>query len=176
MALQETPARHRPNVLFWLSGLPLILGGAGIMLFGLLTAVSAVPRDAPQLSDLGLRPDARGAFEPIVDGFAVFIIGCTVLTVGRYLWRAARRRGWRDRLGRLLIIVGYLVVTVALLVFTRFILEAFGANDMDGTGRTLLQGLIICAAIAVPGVLITVPGFRLAREVPLMEADVNVGL
>jgi hypothetical protein len=110
----------------------------------------------------------------LVDGFAVFVIGCTVMTVGRYLWRGARRRGWRDRLGRLLIIVGYLGIGVALVILTRFVLEAMG-NDSGGTD-IIVRGLIIIVAIAVPGALLALPGFRLAKEEPLMEAEVKAGL
>lgn len=167
--------RHRANPLMLVPGLLLIIIGALVMVGGLAWAAQPfVGARAPQLSDLGSGPDAAGELKPLADGFAVFVIGCTVMTVGRYLWRGARRRGWRDRLGRLLIILGYLDIGVALVILTRFILEAMG----DGSGGTgiIVRGLITVLAISVPGALLALPGFRLAKEVPLMEAEVKAGL
>jgi hypothetical protein len=90
--------RHRANPLMLLPGLLLITVGVLVMVGGLAWAAQTfVGASAPQLSDLGSGPDAAGDLEPLVDGFATFVIGCTVMTIGRYLWRGARRRGWRDR-------------------------------------------------------------------------------
>jgi hypothetical protein len=167
--------RHRANPLMLLPGLLLIVIGTLAMIGGLAwAALAVVGVEAPQPGDLGSGPDSAGELKPLVDGFAVFVIGCTVMTVGRYLWRGARRRGWRDRLGRLLIIAGYLDIGAALVVLTRFILEALG-DTSDGTG-TIVHGLITVLVIAVPGVLLALPGLRLAREEPLMNADVRAGL
>ncbi len=164
--------RHRANPLMLLSGLLLVIIGILAMIGGLaLAALTFVGTSAPQLTVLGSGPDAAADLEPLVNGFAVVIVGCTVMTVGRYLWRGARRRGGRDRLGRLLIIVGYLDVGVALVVLTRFILAAVG-DDSDGTG-IIIRGLLTCLAIALPGVLLALPGFRLANEKPQMKAEVK---
>jgi hypothetical protein len=73
--------------------------------------------------------------------------------------------------GRVLIIVGYLDIAVALVVLTRFILAAMG-DDSDGTD-IIIRGLLTSLAVAVPGVLLALPGFRLANEEPLMEAEVK---
>ena len=90
-------------------GLLLIIVGFVVMLGGVAWAfLSIVGVDVPQLDEARSGPNAVRDFGPFLDGFAVIVIGFTGLTVGRYLWRGARRRGWRDRLGRLLIIVGYL--------------------------------------------------------------------
>jgi hypothetical protein len=174
-----TPVRHRPNVLFLLSGLLLIIVGVGMMVFGFLfavLAVLAVSNVGPQLSDLGAGPDARSDLEPMMNGFVVAVVGCTVLTVGRYLWRGARRRGWRDRVGRSLIIAGYLVITAALYVLTRFVLEALAADDPGESGQIVFSGLLVCAAIMLPGVLLALPGFRLAKEKPLMKVEVKASI
>ncbi len=109
-------SRPRANPLMVVSGLLLIIIGTMAMIGGLAWAAAAiVGAPAPQLNDLGSGPEP-GALRPLADGFAVSVIGCTVMTVGRYLWRGARRRGWRDRLGRLLIIVAYLDIGVALVI------------------------------------------------------------
>ena len=95
-----TTTRHRANPLMLLSGLLLIIVGLVVMLGGVAWALAAFGGlDPPQLSDLGSGPEAyRDDFQPMLDGFAAFAIGTSVLTIGRYLWRGARRRGWRDRL------------------------------------------------------------------------------
>ncbi|MQY08197.1 hypothetical protein [Actinomadura macrotermitis] len=168
MAAHHPSPRPAPNVLFLLAGLILIIAGVALMAFGALTAFQAIPRGDLRL---GAVPDARGDLAPVINGFTVVIAGCTTLTAGRYLWRGARRRGLRDRLGRLLVISGYLVVTVALYVLTRYLLRALATDDADASVRIVLNGLVVCALIAVPGSLLAVPGFRMAREEPLMRAE-----
>jgi hypothetical protein len=170
--------RHRPNILFLMAGAVLVAIGVAFMVAGLVWAVGAVGAvtvDAPQPGDLGLRPDPRGDLAPLLDGFTVFVIGCTVMTVGRYLWRGARKRGWRDRVGRLMIIIGYLLVGAAVCVLARSGLSALGEADMEVSVQELVRGLIISSAIAIPGAVLTMRGLRLAREEVLMEADVNAG-
>src|SRR5262245_42053981 len=96
-----TATRHRANPLMLIPGLLLITVGLVVMVGGFAWAVMtmlALSERTPQLSDLGTGPHAREDLGPAVNGFAVFVVGTTVLTIGRYLWRGARRRGWRDRL------------------------------------------------------------------------------
>jgi len=109
---------------------------------------------------------------PIVNGFAVVIVGCTVLTIGRYLWRGARRRGWRDRIGRLLSIAGYLETGMALFVLTRFILAAFRAGESN-SHSVFIHGLLVSLGLSAPGVAMALVGLRMAKEEVLMTADVN---
>jgi hypothetical protein len=163
--------RHRANPLFLVPGLLLVVIGLVVMVAGfgyMVLAVTGV--QAPQLEDLGRPPDGAEIARPLMDGFAVFAIGCTVMTIGRYLWRGSRRRGWRDRLGRFLIIVGYLDICAAFVVLTRFVIEA--ATDFDGTD-VIVRGLLTCLAILVPGAALTSAGFRLAKEEALMTAEAN---
>jgi hypothetical protein len=162
-------SRHRANPLMLLPGVLLVIVGVVVAVIGFAyAALSILGMKAPEFSDLGAPPDARGDMQPLLDGFAVVIVGLVAMTIGRYLWRGARKRGWRDRLGRLLIIVGYLIIGVAFVALTRFVLDAMGHSD--GTG-IVFRGLITCLAIAVPGVVLASIGFRLAREVPLLEAE-----
>lgn len=170
------PARPAPNVLFLLVGLILIIAGVAVMVYGVLAAVSAIPTDGPNMNDLGIGPQARRDMEPFVNGFAAVIVGCTVMTIGRYIWRGARRRGWRDRLGRLLVIVGYLIVGTALITLTQAIIAAFSTGGADASQQAVIRGLITCVAIAIPGVVIASIGFRLAKEKPLMTAEVKASL
>jgi hypothetical protein len=167
--------RHRANPLLLLPGLLLIIVGIVVMVAGFAwAALGVLGIDSPQPEDLGRGPNAGGFVEPLMSGFAVFTIGCTVMTIGRYLWRGARRRGWRDRLGRFLIILGYLDICAAFVVLTQFIIAA--ATDFDGNDagtNVIVRGLLICLAILVPGALLTGSGFRLAKEQPLMTAEVK---
>ncbi|WP_433467395.1 hypothetical protein [Spirillospora sp. CA-128828] len=165
------PASVRPNVLFLLAGLILILAGLAAMLGGLLYGAQAILGADLRPGDLG---DAGDDLEPLVNGFTVVIVGCTVMTIGRYLWRGARRRGARDRLGRLLIILGYLVICAAMVIMMRFILSALDTGDLGEGEKILFRGLIVCAVVAVPGLLLALPGLRMAREQALMQGEVEV--
>jgi hypothetical protein len=164
--------RHRANPLFLAPGLLLIVIGVVVMVGGLAYMALAVTGiQAPQPEDLGRPPDGAELGRPLMDGLAVSAIGCTVMTIGRYLWRGARRRGWRDRLGRLLIILGYLTICLALVVLTRFVIEAATDNGTDIGTDLIIRGLLTCLAIGIPGAALTGTGFRLAKEEPLMTAE-----
>jgi hypothetical protein len=164
------PQRTNPLMAFF--GLVFIIVGTVVMLGGVAWAfLSIVGVEMPDIAEARTGPNAAEDFGPFLDGFAVIVIGFTVLTIGRYLWRGRKLRGWRDRLGRLFIIVGYVVVGVAMVVLTRFILDAMGDPD----GRTIvIQGLVVCLIIAVPGVVLALLGLRLAREVALGKAEARV--
>ena len=167
--------RHRANPLMLLPGLLLVVIGVLLMIGGIaFAALTLLGAEAPSVAELGRPSDAAEQLDPFIDGFAVVVIGCTVLTVGRYLWRGARTRGWRDRVGRLLIIVGYLFVGAALVVLTRFIRAAI-ADDADGTD-IIVRGLITCLLIALPGVALAMPALRMAKEEALMSAGVKAEL
>ncbi|MEU9839336.1 hypothetical protein AB0C69_08970 [Actinomadura sp. NPDC048032] len=175
MTQYHRPGVHRPNVLFLLLGLLLIVVGAAAMVLGFLYDVQSILGAdlGPDLGSEGLS-GAGPAMEPLVNGFTVVIVGTTVLTIGRYLWRGARRRGARDRIGRLLIILGHLVVCAALVAFTRFLLSALDTGDPGEGEKIVFRGLVVCAAVCVPGLLLALPGLRMARERPLMEAEAEV--
>jgi hypothetical protein len=157
-------------------GLLLIIVGVVVMLGGFAWAVlGVVDVSAPQLSDLGVRPDARADMEPLLDGFAAFAVGTSVMTVGRYLWRGARRRGWRDRLGRLFLIIMCLGLGAGMVVLTRFVLAAL--DDFPGslgTG-TVVRGMVMFALIVIPAALLGMVGLRLANEKVLMTAEAKAG-
>jgi hypothetical protein len=166
-----TATRHRANPLMLVPGVLLILIGVVVMLGGFAWAVLTVLGLAdrtPQLSDLGPGPHAREDLGPMIDGFAVFVVGTTVMTIGRYLKRGARRRGWRDRLGRLLLIITCLAVGSGMIVLTRFVLAAMDAPDGAGT---ILRGLVVFALIGIPASLLGMVGLRLADEEVLMSAE-----
>ncbi|MGX9887316.1 hypothetical protein [Streptomyces sp. NPDC002276] len=169
------PVRNPPNVLFSFAGAVVFVAGLGLMVFGLVEVVRGfADTDAIHQLNGGSGPDYRqDQLKPIINGMSALFVGGTVLTVGRYLWRGARRRGWRDRLGRLLIIIGYLVIGVALYVGTRFMVAMAGANSGDEAQQISTNYLIAVGAIGFPGALLVFLGLRLAREVPLMGVSVT---
>jgi hypothetical protein len=46
----------------------------------------------------------------LADAQSQVIWGVIIFTIGCYIWRGARKRGWIDRSGRILISIGYLVI------------------------------------------------------------------
>jgi len=98
--------RHRPNVLFNLIGVLLIVGGIGITIYGIAYGVQIMRGFDPFRGD---SPPVK-----IADGMALAFWGIIIFTMGRYFWRGARKRGLRDRFGRFLIISGYALLGVAL--------------------------------------------------------------
>jgi hypothetical protein len=54
----------------------------------------------------------RGS-KAVADAISVLSWGLVVLVSGCYIWRAGTRVAWKDRMGRVLLIVGYCVIGVA---------------------------------------------------------------
>src|SRR5262249_52966836 len=128
-----TTTRHRANPLMLLPGVLFIIVGLVLMIGGLVwgfAAMTSLGDRVPQISDLGTRPDVRGLAGPTTDAFDVCMIGTTVMTIGRYMRRGARRRGWRDRLGRLFLIITCLGLGAGVVLLTRSLLAAM--NEEDG--------------------------------------------
>ena len=94
-----------PRTLYW--GM-----GAGTIAVGLITIVRGVRRvlDTMELPNqfAGSGPAASA------DATSTVVWGAVIVTVGTYLWRAGRRHGFHDRAGRILIIVGYVLIGIAL--------------------------------------------------------------
>ncbi|MEU4194654.1 hypothetical protein AB0E69_22335 [Kribbella sp. NPDC026611] len=155
---------HRPNVLFNLVGVVLIVAGLGLTIYGLVAAVGVMQAFDPLHGD--------GPPLGIVDGMATAFWGIIVFTIGRYFWRGARKRGARDRFGRLLIIAGYLLLGVGLDTGMH---AASGLWTEGGTsgGPVLVRTLITVAAWAIPGSILAGIGFKLANEKALAKAEVK---
>jgi hypothetical protein len=163
MGHQET--RHRPNVLFNLLGALLIVAGIGLTIYGLAIAVQLMTGYDPFRGD---GPPVR-----IADGVALAFWGIIVLTIGRYFWRGSRKRGARDRFGRLLIIAGYLLLGVGL---DRGLHEGsglWGATSEDSARSVVLQTVLTIAVWGVPGAVLAGIGFKLSDETALAEASVK---
>jgi hypothetical protein len=163
--MENLGARHRPNVLFNLVGVLLIVAGIGLTIYGLATAVQIVQGFDPFRGD--------GPPVAVADGMALAFWGIIVFTIGRYFWRGARKRGGRDRFGRLLIIVGYLLLGAGL---DGGVHSAVGLWTTSGDGQSVVvETLIIICVWAVPGAILAAIGFKLADEKALAKAEVKAG-
>jgi hypothetical protein len=155
-----------PQTLYW--GM-----GAGTIAVGLITIVRGVRRvlDTMELPNqyAGSGPEASA------DATSTVVWGAILITVGAYLWRAGRRHGFHDRAGRVLIMVGYVLIGIAL---------NESAHLMAGiwTVTTEAQDQALSASItatflgwAVPGAALVFIGCspRLADEEIQMKASVS---
>ncbi|WP_405061389.1 hypothetical protein OG474_07020 [Kribbella sp. NBC_01505] len=166
--MENQGVQHRPNVLFNLAGLVLIVAGLGLLLYGVARAFMAVAGAGPGSStnDLFL----------VVDNFLLAIWGSLIFTFGRYLWRGARRRGFRDRFGRLLIIVGYGLIGIAVTVGFHSATDLwFTGPDEDALHAVVIRSMVIIAVIGFPGSALCAIGFRLAREEALAHFEAKAG-
>lgn len=102
--------------------------------------------------------------------------GIIVLTIGRYFWRGARKRGLRDRVGRLLIIAGYLLLGVALDRGAHSVVGLWAEASVDGGHSAAVSSIITFALWAVPAPILAAIGFKLANEKALATAEAKADL
>jgi hypothetical protein len=166
--MAAAPVRHPPNLLFSLAGVVLIVGGIGLTLYGF----------ADILRVMGGFDPFRGDGPPVAvaDGAALIFWGIIVFTIGRYFWRGARRRGARDRFGRLLIIVGYLLVGAGLDAGAHAGVQLWNSRTDDDMQSAVIHAMLMFLLWAVPGAALATIGFKLANEVALATAEANAGL
>ncbi len=160
--------RHRPNVLLNLTGVLLIVGGTGMTIYGIAYAVQIMHGFDP------LRGD--GPPVKIADGMALAFWGIIVFTIGRYFWRGARKRGLRDRLGRLFIISGYALLGVALDTGVHSAVGLWSARTEESLQSAGVHILLTVALWSIPAAILGAIGFKLASEKALATAKVSVDL
>jgi hypothetical protein len=155
---QYGPVRYRPNVLFYLLGLPFIGYGIWVVVQGVTMTLAFFDRAAP------FEGDGPALFG---EGATTVVWGAVIFTIGCYIWRGARRRGLKDRFGRLLIIAGY-------------VLLGFGLEAAVSVMTAMIQGtgdgrsaLLEAAVWAVPGAILAAIGMKMADEIAIMTATVN---
>ncbi|MFF0264382.1 hypothetical protein [Kribbella sp. NPDC004536] len=162
--MTDLGARHRPNILFNLVGVVLIVAGAVLAIYGLVAAVGVLRSFDPLHGD--------GPPLGITDGLTTAFWGIIVFTIGRYFWRGARKRGARDRFGRLLIIAGYLLLGVGLDTGLHAASGLWTEGGGNG-GPVLVKTLVTIAVWGLPGSLLAAIGFKLANEKALAKAEVK---
>lgn len=163
---RDTPVGHPPNVLFVIAGIAVFAAGVGLAAYGIVSVVDVV-QTAPD-------PFRGNGPDGIADGAALVAWGCVVLTDGRYLWRAARRRGWRDRLGRVLIIVGYAVLGLGIDAAVHIGIGIWGAADPNEGRRISIEFALTFTAYGLVAVAFVLPGIKLASEKILLKASAGV--
>lgn len=157
--------QYSANPLFWLIGL--VTFGVG-----LLAVINGIVR----VADASDHPDPFGvaSAESQAEAFSLIAWGAVILTVGAYVWRGARRRGARDRFGRLLIIVGYLLLGVALRQTIHSAFNIGAAAQSAQEPRALDPTLVQFLGWGAPAALLVFIGTKMADEKVLMTASVDV--
>lgn len=165
-AVTTLPESPRPNVIFWFVG-ALVFG------VGLLAIVSGVGQVLQSID----RPDLFGArgSAALADAIGRVIWGAVTLTTGAYIWRGARHRGWHDRLGRIIIIVGYVLVGVALDQASHRSMDLWAAASDSEAEAVLVDSMVRYLAWGVPGAFLVFIGTRMANEKPLMSVSAKLG-
>ncbi|GLZ31206.1 hypothetical protein Lesp02_33940 [Lentzea sp. NBRC 105346] len=163
--MANIPMRHRANPLFILVGLVLILGGIALTVYGVAYIFRIMSGFDPFRGD--------GPPDRTADGATMAFWGIIVLTIGRYFWRGARRRGARDRFGRLLIISGYAVLGVALDRGVHAAVGLWHTSSAQSAQSAALNAVITFAIWAVPAAILAGIGLRLAKEEALAQAGVT---
>lgn len=157
----------RPNILFNVAGA--LVGTIGLVL--LVAGVLAVVEEMRGFDPLAGDPLPRD----VADGISLALWGIVGFTIGRYLWRGARRRGARDRFGRLLIIAGLVLVGVALHSVAQLGPRLWTRSESVAEA-VVTEALITLAVWGLPGTVLASIGYRLAGERELAEFEASVGL
>ncbi len=153
---------HRANPLFWAVGLAVALVGLVVMAVGIIVTIDYFQQPDP------LEGDGVAEF---ADAFVLIAQGTVVLTIGRYVWRGARRRGGRDRFGRLLIISGHILLGVAFTEATP-VIGGLYLGIAEGQAESITYDFILTFACwALPGAALAAIGVKMAGERILMTAS-----
>lgn len=152
----------RPNVGFWLTGSVVAVVGVVVVVAGALEVAETL-RQVDPFTGRGPRATA--------DAVSSVTWGAVVLTVGAYLWRGARRRGVRDRAGRLVIIVGYVLLGVAMSRSLHVAVRMWRAATEEAAREVTLDAMVVFLAWGVPAALLVLLGTRLAQEKVLMTVQ-----
>jgi len=166
--MADPAVRHPPNVLFSIIGVLLIVAGIGLTIYGILDVLRIIG-DFDAFSGDG--PPVQ-----VADGAALAFWGIIVFTIGRYFWRGARKRGLRDRFGRLVIIVAYVLLGAGLDAGVHGAVQLWGSETEDAMQSAALHAVLAFALWAVPAAILAPIGFTLANEKALAKASASVDL
>jgi hypothetical protein len=164
----DNSVRHRPNVLFNLIGVLLIVGGIALTIVGIAYVFQIMGGFDPFKGD---GPPVKTA-----DGAALAFWGIIVFTIGRYFWRGARKRGLRDRFGRLLIISGYVLLGLALDAGVHSAVGLWSTQTEQSMQSVGVRTVLTVALWGIPAAILGAIGFKLANEKALATADVKADL
>ncbi len=154
----STDHRQRANPFFWLIGSLAVLAGTGMLVGGAIAVADAENTGAAGPQDTA-------------DPASLVTWGVVVLVNGVYVWRGARRRGWHDRLGRLLIIVGYALLGIALSRTLHISEELWGSTTSGSSNDVLDRTMLAFLGWGVPAALLVRLGTWIAPEKILLTAQ-----
>ena len=157
------PQRPRPNVLFWLVG-AFVMGGGVLAIIGGVEEVGKAADRPDQFEVTGATATA--------DAVGIVIWGVVVLTIGAYVWRGARRRGWHDRVGRVVIIGGYLLLGIAMTKAVDRAVDIWvvAPEQAEHVGN---DAMVLYLAWGVPAAALVFLGCKLAPERILLTSTMQ---
>ncbi|MGZ5405338.1 MAG: hypothetical protein ACXWDL_11870 [Nocardioides sp.] len=151
----------RPNPIFWFIGSITALAGVVMLVAG----AQAVAGVEDQFHGTGPEESA--------DAASLFTWGAVVLVNGVYIWRGARRRGLDDRFGRVLIIVGYVVLGVAMSSSIHISVELWTTTTSEASNDVLNRTMLTFLGWGVLAAAIVWLGTKIAHEKILMTTEVH---
>jgi hypothetical protein len=167
MTYPSKPSKVRPNVLAWTLGSLIIVAGILIAAMGV--------RDLIEVSGRSNMFSRRNAVAQ-ADAVSWVIWGIMILTIGCYVWRAARRRGWKDRLGRVIISVGYLLLAFGMSQAVHSSVKLWSASSEKARDDVALEvGMYFLGFGFVAALLIWV-GVKMANEIIITTAYGKVNM
>jgi len=146
-----------------------LLGGL-VVCAGLLVVAIGV-RDAAERASVS-DPFHGEAAQRLADAVSWVTWGVMIFTIGCYVWRAARQHGTRDRLGRLLIVCGYLLLGVALDKTVHAAVAIWSVSGDDSS--VLLDVMKHFLGWGVPAAFLVWLGAKLANEKVITTASMDV--
>jgi hypothetical protein len=164
MAYSYGPRRIRPNVLAWLLGALVIAAGVAVAATGV--------RDVLDASE---RPDVfrTAGSVALADAVGQVIWGVMILTIGCYIWRAARRRGWKDRSGRVLISAGYLIIAYGMSQAVHAAVKIWAVSSEEGQQRVAVEVGSYFLGFGFVGALLVWLGVKMADEIIITTVEGN---
>lgn len=158
-------SRTRPNVLAWALGAIVIAAGIFIGVLGVLDVVDVMGRD---------NAFSRRNSRALADAESLVIWGVVIFTIGCYIFRAARRRGWKDRSGRILISIGYLVIAFGMSKATHAAVKMWHVSSEKGMQRVALEAGQYFLGFGFIGALLVWIGVKMADEIIILRAEGHV--
>jgi Ca2+/Na+ antiporter len=152
----QNDVKTRPNVVFYLLGFVVAAAGIGLIVLGATGIATTVQRYESPLRGSG--PSA------LADGAAAVFWGFFVITMGRILWRGARRRGAKDRFGRLLMIIAMVIMGYALQSLLAGAPELWRSTTEDQARSSLIAAYLPYVLLGIPAVVVGTIGGKLANE------------
>jgi hypothetical protein len=146
-------SRPRAYVEYWVAGGVTTTLGAAVVVAGARHIAWAAELENPY---------AGVGADYLAQGAGMIACGSVIVTSGVHLWRAARRRGWRDRLGRLVTIVGQLLLGVVV-ARTAYLTIASWSAHTDADLTRMHTAVWLTLLVALPAGLLVWLGGRIAH-------------